>query len=153
MNTENLRKMFPQFKITDATDRTPDQLARIQRISGNVNNSFVFIERNKKNEKFFMHMERVDKEVIGSYGHIILTTLHIHFVRKRKDYTGYLLHLKRLYDDEIDCVVCFDSKLKSFVYCNQCASACCCDCYYKIESDACPTCRHESFTKMMIDSN
>ena len=41
MNIENLRKIFPQFKLTDATDRTPDQLARIQRISGNVNNSFV----------------------------------------------------------------------------------------------------------------
>ena len=94
MNIENLRKIFPQFKITDATDRTPEQLSRIQRISGNINNSFVFIERNKKNEKFFMFFERADKEIIGAYGHIILTTLHIHFVRKRKDYTGYLLHLK-----------------------------------------------------------
>jgi hypothetical protein len=114
MNIENLRKIFPPFKLTDATDRTPDQLARIQRISGNVNNSFVFIERNVKNEKFFMFFERADNEIIGAYGHIILTPPHIHFVRKRKDYTGYLLHLKRLYDDEIDCVVCFDSKLKTF---------------------------------------
>ena len=153
MNTENLRKMFPQFKITDASNRTPEQLSRIQKISGNITDSFVFIERNVKNEKYFTFMERVDNEVIGSYGHIILTTLHIHFVKKRKDYTGYLLHLKRLYDDEIQCVVCFEEKLKNFVYCNQCASACCCDCYYKIESDACPTCRHESFTKMMIDTN
>ena len=111
MNIENLRKIFPQFKLTDATDRTPDQLARIQRISGNVNNLFVFIERNRKNEKFFMFFERADNEIIGAYGHIILTTLHIHFVRKRKDYTGYLLHLKRLYDDEIQCVVCFDEQL------------------------------------------
>jgi hypothetical protein len=39
MNIENLRKIFPQFKLTDATDRTPDQLARIQRISGNINNA------------------------------------------------------------------------------------------------------------------
>jgi hypothetical protein len=45
----------------------------------------------------------------------------------------------------------FDEKLKTFVFCNQCASACCCGCYNKIESDACPTCRHESFTKMMIE--
>ena len=74
MNIENLRKIFPQFKITDATDRTPEQLSRIQRISANIKDSFVFITRNKKNEKFFMHMERLDNEVFGSYGHISLTT-------------------------------------------------------------------------------
>ena len=152
MNIENFRKIFPQFKITDATDRTPEQLSRIQRISANINDSFVFITRNKKNEKYFMFMERADNEVIGSYSYIILTTLHIHFIRKRNDYTGCLLHLKRLYDDEMPCVVCFDAKLKSFVLCNQCTSACCCECYNKIESDACPTCRHESFTKMMIEN-
>ena len=42
MNIENLRKIFPQFHITDATDRTPDQLARIQRISGNINKYYLF---------------------------------------------------------------------------------------------------------------
>ena len=96
MNIENLRKIFPQFKLTDATDRTPDQLARIQRISGNVNNSFVFIERNRKNEKFFMFMERADNEVIGAYGHIILTTLHMHFVRKRKGLHRILITFEKI---------------------------------------------------------
>ena len=71
MNIENLRKIFPQFKITDATDRTPEQLSRIQRISANINDSFVFIQRNKKNEKYFVFMERADNEVIGSYSYII----------------------------------------------------------------------------------
>ena len=152
MNIENIERIFPQFKITDASNRTPEQLSRIQKISAEVKNSFVFIKRNEKNVDFFMFYERIDNEVIGSYEYIILTVSHIHFIHKRNDYTGYLLHLKRLYNDEIQCVVCMEEKLKNFIFCNQCACVCCCECFNKIESDACPMCRYESFTKMVIDN-
>ena len=53
MNIENMERIFPQFKITDASNRTPEQLSRIQRISAEINNSFVFIKRNEKNKDFF----------------------------------------------------------------------------------------------------
>ena len=152
MNIENMKRMFPQFKITDASNRTTEQLSRIQKISAEVKNSFVFIKRNEKNAEFFIFYERIDNEVIGSYEYIILSVSHIHFIHKRNDYTSYLLHLKRLYNNEIQCVVCLEEHLKSFVYCNQCASGCCCECYYKIESDECPICRHKSFTKMVIEN-
>ena len=116
MNIENIERNFPQFKITDASNRTPEQLSRIQKISAEVKNSFVFIKRNEKNVDFFMFYERIDNEVIGSYEYIILTVSHIHFIHKRNDYTGYLLHLKRLYNDEIQCVVCMEEKLKNFIF-------------------------------------
>ena len=152
MNIEMMKSMFPQFKITDASNRTPEQLSRIHRISAEINNSFVYIKRNENNEKYFEFYERIDNKLIESYEYIILTTHHIHFIEKRNDYTGYLLHLKRLYNDEIQCVVCMEEHLKSFVYCNQCASGCCCECYYKIKSDECPICLHKSFTKMVIEN-
>ena len=52
MDIEMMKRMFPQFKITDASNRTPEQLSRIQRISAEIKNSFVFIKRNEKNAEF-----------------------------------------------------------------------------------------------------
>ena len=56
MNIENMERIFPQFKITDASNRTPEQLSRIQKISAEVKNSFVFIKRNEKNVDFLGFM-------------------------------------------------------------------------------------------------
>ena len=92
MNIENLRKIFPQFKITDASNRTDEQITKISQICDNVKNILVFIERNKKNEEYFLFHERYNKVKIGSFKYIIFTD-QTFFINKRDDYTSYLLHL------------------------------------------------------------
>ena len=61
MNIENLRKIFPQFKITDASNRTHEQIIKISQICDNVKNILVFIERNKKMKNILYFMNAITK--------------------------------------------------------------------------------------------
>ena len=150
MNIENLRKIFPQIKITDASNRTHDQIIKISQICDKVNNILVFIERNKKNQKYFIFNERYNKVRIGSYKYIIFTD-QTFFVNERDDYTSYLLHLRRMINNDTQCPICFEGNLKQYFYCDQCACACCEECYDKLEDKICSMCRCDSFSGMKIE--
>ncbi len=150
MNIENFKRKFPNYKITDASDRTPEQIIRICKICDKVNNVLVFIERNKKNESYFEFIETMESITAGSFRYIILTDQSF-YVHQRDDYTSYIMHLQRMLRNEIQCPVCFDEKINEYVFCNQCACACCTVCYKKMYVKLCPTCRNDTFSAMNID--
>ena len=116
MNIENLRKIFPQFKITDASNRNHEQIIKISQICDKVNNILVFIERNKKNEKYFIFHERYNKVKIGAYKYIIFTD-QTFFVNDRDDFSSYLLHLRRMINNDTQCPICLEGNLKQYFYC------------------------------------
>jgi hypothetical protein len=152
MNIENLKIKFPNYKITDASNRTPEQIIRICKICDTVSNLMIFIERNAKNEDYFEVIENVENVRIGSFKYIILTEQSF-FVNERDDYSSYILHLQRMLNNNTDCSICFEEKLKRYTYCNQCACACCMNCFDKLgekNKPICPICRCESFEGMDI---
>ena len=147
MNIENLKSKFPLYKITDASDRTPEQIMRICRICDTVKNVLVFVKRNDKTEHFFRYNEQMEGSEIGTYTYIILTDKTF-LVYERDDYTSYILHMQRMLNNDTKCPICFEEDMKEYLYCNQCASACCDSCFDKV--DVCSVCRCESFSRMNI---
>ncbi len=128
MNIANLKLKFPQYKITDASNRTPQEIVRICSICDASKNILVFVERNSKNENYFKHCESVERTEIGTFKYMFLTD-KTYLVYERTNYDSYLLHLQRIFNNENSCPICFDEDLKEYFFCNQCATVCCLSCY------------------------
>ena len=152
MNIDNLKQKFPRYKITDASNRTAEEICRISMICDKVKNVLVFVERNSKNKSYFECFEKADKMPIGSFKYMILTEQTM-LIQERDDYTSYILNLQRMLNNEVQCPICLEETLKEYMYCNQCAHACCAVCYNKLNKRLCPTCRYESFSAMSIEGD
>ncbi len=145
MNINNLKIKFPNYKITDASNRNPQQIIRICSICDTSKNLLVFIERNVINENYFKHCEKLGKAKIGTYKYMIITD-KTYFVSNGENYENYILHLQRIFNNDNTCPICFGEDIKEYLYCNQCATMCCLSCFDQLENELCPICRHESFS-------
>ena len=60
MNINNLKARFPNYKITDASNRTNDEIIKISSICMLKKDILVVIERNSKNNDYFDLIEKLE---------------------------------------------------------------------------------------------
>jgi hypothetical protein len=99
MNIENLKAKFPNYKITDASNRTNDEIIKISDICCSNKNILVFIERNSKNNDYFNFIEMVEGLSNGNTKYIILNEDNYYYNSSLSN--SFILHLKRKLDGEI----------------------------------------------------
>ena len=79
MNIENLKVKFPNYKITDASNRTNDEIVKISSICCLKKNILVVIERNSKNDDYFYCIETIEGLYHGDMKYIILNEDNYYF--------------------------------------------------------------------------
>ena len=144
MNMDNLKKTFSRYKITDASDRTNDEIVKISSICCLKKNLLVVIERNAKNDDYFVFVEMIEGISTGKIKCIFLNEDNYYYHTSLS--TPFVLHLKRILDGENECPICLERISDKYFICNQCAHICCVPCFAKCESSLCSVCRCDSFS-------
>ena len=144
MNIENLKAKFPNYKITDASNRNIDQIVKISSICSMNKNILVVIERNAKTEDYFKFIEMIEGLHHDRVKYIMINEENYYYNSSLSDY--FILHVKRKLDGECECPICFEQTNDKYIICNQCASVCCLRCFSKCESKICAICRCNKFT-------
>jgi len=145
MNIDNLKTKFPKYRLTDASNRSVQQIIRICSICDANKNIIVFLERNTTNEEYFELFETGGNVDVGSSAYMFITD-KIFLVNRMNNYDNYILHLQRILNNENTCPICFD-EVADYYYCDQCANICCLGCMAKLEMKICSVCRCDTFTK------
>jgi len=148
MNIENLKAKFPNYKITDASNRTNDEIVKISSICCLKKNILVVIERNSKNDDYFYCIETIEGLRHGDMKYIILNEDNYYFNSSLSN--SFILHVKRKLDGENECPICLEQCNDKYLVCSQCASICCLRCFSKCQSKSCAICRGNKFTTFNV---
>ena len=155
MNIESLiKKIFPTYKIYNATDKSEQQMQKIIDICINIDNLIVFKLRNDKNSSFFKTYEEKHK-LKRNIGIIFFNKDdYIYFENGNdetynvKSFEGCIRFLKNFIEDNCSCCICyeeFDSEKRNTISCGKCGSSCCTKCIFNMSSRndnvICPMCR------------
>ena len=150
MNIDYLKTKFPKYRLTDASNRSVQQIIRICSICNANKNIIVFLERNANNEEYFESFETECNREVGSSAYMLITykTFLVNrtlLVNKMTNYDNYILHLQRILNNENTCPICFD-EVVDYYYCDQCANICCLGCMATLKKKICSMCRYDTFT-------
>ena len=144
MNIDYLKAQFPNYKITDASNRTNDEIIKISSICILKKDILVVIERNSKNNDYFDMIEMLEDIKHKKTKYIMLNDDNYYYNSSLSN--SFILHVKRKLDGENECPICFEESNGKYFVCSQCASICCVRCFSKCESKRCAICRCNRFT-------
>ena len=144
MNIDYLKAQFPNYKITDASNRTNDEIIKISSICMLKKDILVVIERNSKNNDYFDMIEMLEDINHKKTKYILLNDDNYYYNSSLSN--SFILHVKRKLDGENECPICFEESNGKYFVCSQCASICCVRCFSKCESKRCAICRYNRFT-------
>ena len=144
MNIDTLKTTFPKYRITDASNRTNDEIVKISSICCSNKNILVVIERNSKNNEYFDFIEMIDRICNGDIKYIIFNEDNYYYHTSLSN--AFILHVKRILDHENECPICFEQCFDNYFFCSQCATICCLPCYSKCENKICSICRCDKFS-------
>ena len=144
MNIQNLKAKFPNYKITDASNRTRDEIIKISSICCLNKNIIVVIERNTTNNDYFKLIESVENLQKGKAKYMILNEDNYYYNSSLSN--SFILHVKNKLDGLNDCPICFEQCNDKYLFCSQCGCICCLSCFSKCESKKCAVCRCSKFT-------
>lgn len=142
---EKLKKLFPNLKINNSSNRDINDLTKIIKICYDVSNILVFIQRNEINNYFFEITEITEK--IDKINLIFLNKDNIYYYNIINDlnFDTVLMSLKRKINNENECVVCFESCTSNFYMCCKCGNQIHGKCFDKCINQICSVCNNEYF--------
>ena len=156
MDIETLiKKIFPTYKIYNATDKTEEQIKKIIKICLSVDNLIVFTFKNDKNSSFFKTYETNHERKIVV---IFFNKDDYIYFENDKDETNevesfeeHVRAFKNFIEDNHYCYICyekFESDKKNIATCGKCGSSFCYKCIINMvninDNIICPMCK--SFT-------
>ena len=80
MNIDYLKAQFPNYKITDASNRTNDEIIKISSICMLKKDILVIIERNSKNNEYFDLIEKLEDINHKKIKYIILNDDNYYYI-------------------------------------------------------------------------
>jgi len=93
MNIDNLKARFPSYKITDASNRTYDEIIKISSICMLKKDILVVIERNSKNNDYFDLIEKLEDVKHEKIKYIMLNDDNYYYNLSLSN--SFILHVKR----------------------------------------------------------
>jgi hypothetical protein len=99
-----LTQTFPDYKITDASNRNGIEFKKINNISINIDKLIVFIFKNKGNELLFNTHKTETNLLILNTGRLLLFNYYTPILFKNK----HLMSLKRFIQKENTCPICLE---------------------------------------------
>ena len=100
MNIDYLKAQFPNYKITDASNRTNDEIIKISSICTLKKDILVIIERNAKNNDYFDLIEKLEGISHRTIKFIILNDDNYYHNSSLSNY--FILHVKQKLDGEMN---------------------------------------------------
>jgi hypothetical protein len=145
MNIENLKLQFPNYKITDASNRDMNAIVKITTICAMNDKLIVFLNRNHINEEYFMMIQAIER--VKKIKSIIINSDNYYFDTNNE--TQLVKRLQRILNKDNDCSICLDGCLNNYFSCTTCANVCCSKCFrklFELDKMNCPICRNDKFT-------
>ena len=159
-----LKINFPNYKIYDASNKSSNEMKKIEEICENLPQLIVFMERNEKNKDYLKYYEHtlgvrdinwlfINKGNCMSRNKI--NDIYLNSQQNHENIKLLILSIKKFINNDTECCICFekiDIEKEDFENCiidtcENCSSYCCRNCIFKYlkvndgKEMLCPVCR------------
>ncbi len=143
---EMLEENFKNKKTNNASERTMSEILKIAEICEKCEDLIVYMKRNKKNENYFIKIEKESKEKGMISKEKIEWILfnkdnYIYFREGRYDKRTMIMQIRKNLLEENNCAICLNNENILNIPCEQCCSYICKKCLIQMTKIECPICR------------